>query len=102
MSLSTMEAEYVAAASCFPQLLWMRQTLKDYGVHCDKVALLCDNESANKTAHNPIQHNKMKHIEICHHFIRDHINRGDINLSYVGTNDKLANIFTKPLDEEIF
>jgi hypothetical protein len=35
-------------------------------------------------------------------FIWDHINRGDINLSYVGTNDKLADIFTKPLDEAIF
>jgi hypothetical protein len=47
----------------------MRQTLKDYGVYCDKVALLCDNESPIKTAHNPIQHNNMKHLEIRHHFI---------------------------------
>jgi hypothetical protein len=36
----------------------MRQTLKDYGVHCDKVPLLCDNESAIKIAHNPVQHNR--------------------------------------------
>jgi hypothetical protein len=76
--------------------------LKDYGVHCDKVAPLCDNESAIKIAHNPIQHNKTKHIEIRHHFIRDHVNRGDINLSYVGTNDQLADIFMKPLDEARF
>ena len=46
--LSSTEAEYVAAASCCAQLLWMRQTLKDYGVICDKVPLLCDNESAIK------------------------------------------------------
>jgi hypothetical protein len=97
MSLSTVEAECVSAASCCAQLLWMRQTLKDYGVHFDKVLLLCDNESAIKIAHNPVQHNKTKHIEIQHHFIQDHVNRGDINLSYVGTNDQLANIFTKPL-----
>jgi hypothetical protein len=102
VSLSTAEAEYVSAASCCAQLLWMRQTLKDYGVHCDKVPLLYDNESAIKIAHNPVQHNKTKHIEIRHHFIRDHINRGDINLSYVGTNDQLADIFTKPLDEARF
>jgi len=31
-SLSSAEAEYIAAASCCAQLLWMRQTLKDYGV----------------------------------------------------------------------
>jgi hypothetical protein len=77
-------------------------TLEDYGVHCEKVALLCDNESAIKIAHNPVQHNKTKHIEIQHHFIQDHVNRGDINLSYVGTNDQLADIFTKTLDEARF
>ena len=61
----------------------MRQTLKEYGVHCDKVPLLCDNESAIKIAYNPVQHTRTKHIEIRHHFIRDHVARGDIDLSYV-------------------
>jgi hypothetical protein len=102
VSLSTTEAEYVAATSCCAQLLWVRQTLKDYGVIFDKVPLLCGNESAMKIAHNPVQHNKTKHIEIRHHFIWDHVNRGDIDLSYVGTNDQLADIFTKPLDEARF
>jgi hypothetical protein len=46
------EAEYVAAASCYAQLFWMRQTLEDYGIHCDKVPLLCDNESSIKIAYN--------------------------------------------------
>jgi hypothetical protein len=30
VALYTTEAEYVAAGSCCAQLLWMRQTLKDY------------------------------------------------------------------------
>jgi hypothetical protein len=102
VSLSTTEAEYVAAASCHAQLLWMSQTLKDYDVIFDKVSLLCDNESVIKIAHSPVQHNKMKHIEICHHFIWDHVNHGEIDLSYVGTNEQLADIFTKPLDEARF
>jgi hypothetical protein len=102
VSLSTTEVEYVVTASCCAQLLWMRQTLKDYGVIFDKAPLLCDNKSAIKIAHNPVQHNKTKHIEICHHFIQDHVNRVEIDLSYVGTNEQLANIFTKPLDEARF
>ena len=80
----------------------MRQTLKDYGVTCDKVPLLRDNDSAIKISYNPIQYSKMKHIEIRHHFLRDHVKRGDIALSYVGTGDQLADIFTKPLDEARF
>jgi hypothetical protein len=55
ISLSTAEAEYIATASGCTQLLWMRQTLKEYGVNCDKVPLLCDNQSAIKIAYNPVQ-----------------------------------------------
>ena len=80
----------------------MRQTLKEYGVICDKVPLLCDNECAIKIAYNPVQYTRTKHIEIRHHFIRDHVARGDIELSYVGTKDQLADIFTKPLHEARF
>jgi hypothetical protein len=56
MSLSTAKAEYVAAASCCAQLLWIRQTMEDFGIHFDKVPHLCNNESAIKIAHNPVQH----------------------------------------------
>ena len=99
---SSTEAEYIAAGSCCAQLLWMRQTLKDYGVTCDKVPLMCDNESAIKIAHNPVLHGKTKHIEIWYHFIRDHVEKGDIQISYVNTKNQLADMFTKPLGEARF
>jgi hypothetical protein len=53
VALSMAEVEYVAAGSCCVQLLWMRQTLKDYGYTLNHVPLLCDNESAIKIAYNP-------------------------------------------------
>jgi hypothetical protein len=34
--------------------------------------------------------------------MRDHTIKGDIGISHVGTNDQLADIFTKPLDEKHF
>ena len=74
----------------------------DYGVKCDKVPLWCDNESAIKIAENPVQHSKTKHIEIRHHFIRDHVAKGNIELLHVNTDNQLADIFTKPLDEARF
>uniref|UniRef100_A0A8R7TI63 Copia protein n=1 Tax=Triticum urartu TaxID=4572 RepID=A0A8R7TI63_TRIUA len=58
--------------------------------------------SAIKISHNAVQHSKTKHIEIHHHFIRDHIKRGDIDIIYIITQEQLADIFTKPLDEARF
>jgi hypothetical protein len=100
--LSTAEEKYVATGSYCVQLLWMRQTLKDYGYTMNHISLLYDNEGAIKIAYNPCEHFRTKHIDILYHFLRDHVIKGDIVISYIGTNDQLANIFTKALDEKRF
>jgi hypothetical protein len=102
VALSTAEAEYVATSSYCAQLLWMRQILKDYGYSMNHVPLLCDNESIVKITYNPCEYSITKHIVIRHHFLRDHAIEGDIVISLIGTNDQLADIFTKPLDEQRF
>jgi hypothetical protein len=102
VALSTAEAEYVAVGACCAQLLWMKQTLSDYGCEFSKIPLLCDNESAIKLANNLVQHSRTKHIDIRHHFIRDHEAKGDIALCHVSTERQLADIVTKPLDEQRF
>jgi hypothetical protein len=66
------------------------------------ISLLCNNESAIKIAYNHCEHYRTKLIDIQHHFLRDYAIKGDIVISHVGTNDQLADIFTKPLDEKIF
>jgi hypothetical protein len=76
VALSTTEAEYIAAGSCCAQLLWMKATLRDYGINFKNVPLLCDNESAVKLTNNPVQHQRTKHIDVRHHFIRDHQKKG--------------------------
>jgi hypothetical protein len=102
VALSTAEAEYMSAGSCCGQLLWMKQTLLDYGVKFKEIPLLCDNQSAIKIANNPVEHSRTKHIDIRHHFLRDDVSKGDIKIDEVSTDDQLADIFTKPLDESQF
>jgi hypothetical protein len=101
VALSTAEAEYIVTGACCTQILYMKQTLLDYGVVLEKVPLLCDNESAVKIANNPVQHSRTKHIDIRHHLLRDHVAKGDIILG-VRSEDQLADIFTKPLDKTRF
>ncbi len=51
----TVESEYVAAANCCSQILWLISTLKDYGLTFEKVSLFCDNTTAINIAKNPVQ-----------------------------------------------
>jgi hypothetical protein len=76
--------------------------LRDYDYKLTKVPLLCDNESAIRMADNPVEHSRTKHIAIRYHFLRDHQQKGDIEIAYVNSKEQLADIFTKPLDEQTF
>ncbi|WVZ71106.1 hypothetical protein U9M48_019727 [Paspalum notatum var. saurae] len=64
VSLSTTEAEYIAAASCCSQLLWMKATLSDFGLRFGKIPLLVDSTSAISVAKNPVLHSRTKHIDV--------------------------------------
>jgi hypothetical protein len=101
-ALSIAKAEYISAGSCCAQILWMKATLNDFGIKFKNVALLYDNESAINLNHNLVQHARTKHINVYYHFIRDHQQKKDICIESVGTEDQLADIFTKPLDEKRF
>ncbi|GJZ19267.1 putative ribonuclease H-like domain-containing protein [Tanacetum coccineum] len=68
---STTRAEYVAAASCCGQVLWIQNQMLDYGYNFMNTKIFIDNESTICIVKNPVFHSKTKHIEIRHHFIRD-------------------------------
>ncbi|WVZ81396.1 LOW QUALITY PROTEIN: hypothetical protein U9M48_028776 [Paspalum notatum var. saurae] len=98
VSLSTTEAEYIAAASCYSQLLWMKATLSDFGLRFGKIPLLVDSTSAISVAKNPVLHSRTKHIDVRFHFLRDHYEKGDIDLVHVASENQLADIFIKSLE----
>ncbi|CAJ2641766.1 unnamed protein product [Trifolium pratense] len=102
IALSTAEAEYISAAKCYTQLLWLKYQLEDYQVSSHNIPLYCDNTAAIHLSKNPILHSRAKHIEIKHHFIRDYVQRGIIDIKFVDTENQWADIFTKALPVERF
>ncbi|WVZ93303.1 LOW QUALITY PROTEIN: hypothetical protein U9M48_039295 [Paspalum notatum var. saurae] len=102
VSLSTTEAEYIVAASYCSQLLWMKDTLSDFGLKFGKIPLLVDSTSAIFVAKNLVLHSRTKHIDVRFHFLRDHYEKGDIDLVHVVSANQLANILTKPLEFDAF
>ena len=95
--LSIAEVEYIAAGSCCAQILWIKQQLSDFGVTLHNSSIFSDNTNAINITKNSVQHSRTKHIEIKHHFIV-----GDICIEHVDTHNQLADIFTKPLNEDQF
>nr|GEY90862.1 putative ribonuclease H-like domain-containing protein [Tanacetum cinerariifolium] len=87
MATSTTEAEYVAAAHCCGQVLWIQNQLLDYGFNFMKTNIYIDNESIICILKNPVFHSKMKHIEIRHHFIRNTYEKKLIQVLKIHTNE---------------
>ncbi|KAL0545765.1 hypothetical protein IC582_015657 [Cucumis melo] len=102
VSLSTVEAEYIAAGSGCTQLIWMKNVLHEYGFDQDTMTLYCDNMSAIDISKNLVQHSRTKHIDIRHHFIREPVEDKVIKLDHIRSNLQLADMFTKPLDASSF
>ena len=102
MALSTAEAEYVAAAACCSQLLWIRKHLEDFGIHITAIPLMCDNTSAVSMGKNPVHHKRTTHIDVIHHFLRYNVEKRNIVLTYCPTEEQIADIFTKALSKDQF
>jgi hypothetical protein len=98
ISLSTTKVEYIAAATCCTQVLWMIQTLSDLGVnYTTPIPILCDNTSAISVSKNHVFHSKTKHIPIKYHFLREHVTNTIVSLQYIPSKYQIVDIFTKLL-----
>ncbi|GJS12243.1 hypothetical protein Tco_0369039 [Tanacetum coccineum] len=98
VATSTTEAEYVAAANCCGQVLWVQNQLLNYGFNFMNTKIHIDNESTICIVKNPVYHSKTKHIEIRHHFIRDCYEKKLISVEKIHTGLNVADLLTKPFD----
>jgi hypothetical protein len=103
VTLSTCEAEYVAATSSVCHAVWLRSLLKELHMSQEEATeIFVDNKSALALAKNPVFHDRSKHIDTRYHFIRECIARKEVQLEFVKSQDQVADIFTKPLKYDTF
>ena len=98
MALSSAEAEYVAAWSACGEAVWLQKLIaKLFDLELEETYIFYDNQSWMKLSENSVCHDKSKHIEIKYHYIREMIQKGETKLQYVPTDEKVADVLTKPL-----
>lgn len=100
VALSSTEAEYISLSSTVTELIWIAQLLKEIIGLKLCASISCDNQSAIDLASSEAYRPRTKHIDIRHHHIRDHIRHGLIELSYVRTENQVADSLTKAVTGE--
>ena len=102
IAISTAEANYISAASCCTQLIWMKHQLEDYHINANSIPIYCVNTAVICLSKNHILHSRAKHIEIKHHLIRDCVQKVILDIQFIDTEHQWADIFTKSLTVERF
>ncbi|KAL4302309.1 hypothetical protein GQ457_10G005790 [Hibiscus cannabinus] len=98
VTFSTTKAEFVAAASCSCQGVWMKRVMEKLG-HSQRwnIIVFCDNSSTIKLSKNPVLHRCSKRIDVRFHFLRDLAKEGIVELKYCSKQEQIVDIMTKPL-----
>ena len=96
VSRSSAEAEYRVLALGTCEITWLRSILGELGFPVTSPSILyCDNRSAIQLTSESVLHERTKNVEIDVHFLWEKVSNGIVTLSFVGTSDLVANVFTK-------
>lgn len=102
IALSTMEAEYIAMCQGAKEVVFQRSLLAEMGFlqqSKDGTTLYCDNQGASFFAKNDVTHKRSKHIDIKYHYLKDKCLQNEVSISYVSSNNNVADILTKCLNK---
>lgn len=89
----------MALASAAQEAVWIRQLLSSLRHKSIATVIFEDNQSAICMAKNPQFHGRAKHIDIKFHFVREQVSKGIIKLKYCKTEDMIADMLTKGLNQ---
>ncbi|GKB07917.1 putative RNA-directed DNA polymerase [Tanacetum coccineum] len=100
VSLSSAEAEFQRIARGLTEVLWVRRLLTEIGYPPQEASkIMSDNKAAIQISENPVQHDRTKHVEVDRHFIKEKLEAEIITLLFVRSEDQLADILTKSVNE---
>lgn len=104
ITTSTNHSEYCAAAKAAKEAKWFFNLLTSIGLsgQVNPIDLFSDSRGAIALAYNPVQRAASKHIDLADHYVRECLQQGIISVSFVRTDDMIADTLTKQLGKAGF
>lgn len=102
VALSSTEAEFIAAADCVKEILYLKTLIEELTSEEIEVELNVDNVSAITLIKNGVMNKRSKHIDVRYFYIHEKVNDGIIKICHCPTQQQLADCLTKPLNKEKF
>ena len=103
VTLSSAEAEFVAASQCGVECLYLRALLRGFNYNqLYPTTLWEDNEAAIAMSANPVAPDKSRHIDTRYFFLRDMDRAHVIKLRHVPGTENIADALTKSLPAVTF
>ena len=103
VTLSSSEAEFVAASQAGKEILYLRALLK--GLSCPQhqpTELWEDNASCILMSENPTNRERSRHVDVRVHFLRDMVRDGAVKLIKCAGPQNVADALTKSLPKPAF
>ncbi|KAF7785123.1 hypothetical protein Agabi119p4_1288 [Agaricus bisporus var. burnettii] len=102
VTLSSTEAEFVAAVEAGKEIKWTRNILTEFGFPLTLPStLFVDNKSGISVAKNPEHHGRMKHLDLRFYWLWEAVEEGLIDPLYVSTHEQVADILTKAVAKKV-
>jgi hypothetical protein len=100
---SSTEAELVGLSDGLSQVIWTRNFLEKQGHQVGPAVVHQDNKSTMALAEKGRSTSgRTRHVSIRYFFVKDRIDSKEIELRYIGTEEMIADFFTKPLQGALF
>jgi hypothetical protein len=103
VSLSSTEAEYIAASETAREAVFIRNLLQSLEVTIPSpLVIQVDNTTAIQMTEESRHLSRRKHINVKYHYIRELVMNKEFSLTHIPTQQQQADILTKPLNIKQF
>ena len=103
VTLSSLEAEYVALSKAAKEIKFVYQLLQSIGIEIElPITVRVDNVGAIFMSENTSTSGQTKHVDVRYQYVNEMVLDGFLKIKFVKTEENVVDIFTKNVSSETY